>query len=198
MNGNMLRALCGPIMGYDYIRREFSDPEALTAHRVHTLLNGGDVRRFHTRQTIGNDTVAAHSWGVAALCFIMCNVGGKLPSAALLAAALFHDLGEQWTGDVPSPTKRALGIGPQFGEIEDELLEIPQLNVSLSKEEARTLKLADCFDGMMFCIRERRLGNQNVSDIMRRYDRYVMELQPVDVEFHVLYTLRREWEKVNR
>lgn len=69
-------------------------------------LAGGDVKRYHTYATVPAQTVAAHSWRVAV---IAAHLWPDRPGLPL--AALYHDVAEGLTGDVPAPAKRALGEG---------------------------------------------------------------------------------------
>ena len=72
------------------------------------ILNGSEVKRFHTLTTHQLETVGHHSHGVACLT-LMLNPDA---SRELIIAALFHDLAEQHTGDVDARTHgscRAIG-----------------------------------------------------------------------------------------
>lgn len=135
------------------------------------ILKGGEVSRYHTIRTLQEETVAAHSFGVAWFVYML------RPSscATLIMAALAHDLAEQYTGDLPAPSKRELGIGRQFGEFEDRLLRAQGLSFELDAEQSRILKLADCLQGMLFCIRDRSLGNRGVDIVCQRYQDYIQE-----------------------
>lgn len=146
-----------------------------TSHRfeqqVRTLFDGTMVKRFHTMPMVQENTVGQHSHGVAMLCWLIAGA----PSATLLMAALSHDLAEQYVGDVPSPSKKALGVGKALGDIEDSLLATVGMSFEVSEEEAIILKLADCFDGMLTCARERMLGNRSkmVAHAYMAYTGYV-------------------------
>lgn len=147
------------------------------------IMEGGSVVRYHTRPGIKPDTDARHSHGVAMLCSILAGSGPEdkrhtLASSTLLMAALTHDLAEQKTGDMSAPAKRALGMGEALGAFELEELRKYNLEYErfLDEEERTILKLADCFDGMMYCCREAALGNRNVRLIWTRYCEYVVTL----------------------
>lgn len=135
------------------------------------MFRGGETSRFHTLRTIQQDNVAQHSFGVAHLCQLI----NPQCSKNLILAALEHDLAEQVTGDMPAPSKRELGVSLRMSELEDEILHRAGFGVPLTEEEARILKLADCFQGMLFCIRERSLGNRGVEAVFGRYRGYVLE-----------------------
>ena len=143
------------------------------------IIVGGAVVRYHTRPGIKPDTDAHHSHGVALLCALLSpSVQGRTTaSATLLMAALTHDLGEQKTGDVSAPAKRILGVRDQLAMAEKTELyryELCYENL-LTPEEKAILTLADSFDGMLYCCRERALGNKNVALIWRNYCKYVSE-----------------------
>lgn len=133
------------------------------------MLRGGEVQRFHTLRTIQEDSVGYHSFGVAWLCHLLEPAARK----ELILAALAHDLAEQEVGDTPAPTKLALGISESMGKLEDSILRREGFGVDLSHGEKLVLKLADCFQGMLFCIRERSLGNRGVELVFVRYRGYV-------------------------
>lgn len=139
------------------------------------MWHGGETRRYHGFRMLMEDTVGHHSFNVA--CIIM-----KVrpdASAALLRAALKHDIAEHIVGDMPAPSKRALpdyladplGEGPSvtktfrevFAEYENKtaMQRGVTIDEDLTPEEAWLLKFADSLDGMRFCLNERHLGNQH-------------------------------------
>lgn len=146
---------------------------------VEFISNGGDVRRFHTVNTIGTNTVAEHSFGVVWIIWLL--TGGQCRPKLLMAGAA-HDLAEQVVGDVPSPAKRALGIGQDIDELETKILADHGTAFVLTPEEARTLKLADCLDGLLFCAKERSQGNRRIDGVADKYAEYIAEMNPCGVE----------------
>ena len=133
------------------------------------LTYGAEVARYHTVQTLQRETVGHHSHGVAMICLVL----EPNASAALLRAALVHDLAEQHTGDIPSPAKRQYGIGRQVDELEQKLLaEYGFAMPGLTPAEARILKLADIAQGAMFCVRELSMGNRRMRVAFDRYMAY--------------------------
>ena len=143
------------------------------------ILSGSEVKRYHTVTTLTTETVGHHSHGVAMLCMVLTDY---LASAQLLESALMHDLAEAVTGDIPSPAKRLYGIGDQVSELEQTLLaEAGLATFILSKDEARTLKLADIAQGALYCLREAERGNRLMLKICARYIEYydAMGLQTV-------------------
>lgn len=151
--------------------------------KIEFITAGSEVQRYHTLRTLQSETVGHHSHGVALFCDILSKGN---PSSNLLKAALFHDLAEHQLGDIPSPAKKKYGIGEQVNELEEQLLSGVGLSVRLDPEEKRVLKLADIFQGMMFCVREVQLGNTRMREIYNRYRSYADELLLVGVEREVL------------
>ena len=149
--------------------------------QIQFLINGSEVNRYHTVRTIQSETVGHHSHGVAVLCLII----EPYASLELLKAALFHDLAEYQLGDLPSPAKKKYGIGEQVNRLEAELLEGVGFETILVGNEARILKLADIFQGMIFCLRELELGNSKQSVIFDRYANYAQEMNLVGREKEV-------------
>lgn len=143
-------------------------------NKLDFIFSGGLVKRYHVMDTLRTQNNAEHSFGVAWLVYML---SGGMPSAALLIAALQHDLAEQDTGDLPAPAKRRLGISEQFAEYEETiLLEIGLLAQPLSEYELRILKLADCAELCLFCIREIALGNKQMHIVYQRGISYIHEL----------------------
>ena len=164
-------------------------------NRLRFVQNGGSVRRFHTVRTIEPNTVAEHSFGVAWLVWILTEGQAR---ARLLMASLAHDLAEQEVGDVPAPAKRALGIGPDINELEDRILAANGVAFVLTPEEQRTMKLADCLDGMLYCAQERKQGNKFVDEAFEKYHSYVTSMNPQGVErevFDAVITMNEEARK---
>lgn len=137
------------------------------------ILAGAEVVRYHTVTTLQRETVGHHSHGVACLALMI----DPHASRPLLLAALFHDLAEHQTGDIPSPAKREYGIGDQVDKLERRLmLEAGVVFPELSPEDARTLKLADIAHGALFCLREMSLGNRRMRAVYDRYMSYAHQL----------------------
>lgn len=156
--------------------------------RIDFIRLGGLVTRYHTKNTIQPNTVGHHSFGVAWMIYILTD---GTPSVNLVYAALSHDLAEQVTGDISSPTKRRF---PKLAEMiqlmEDETLEAHGLFFQLTDAEARVLKIADCLDGMLYCVSEFELGNYSIMEVYNRYISYIEKLAPTDHERQVFDAIR--------
>lgn len=149
--------------------------------KLEFLIKGSEVSRYHTIRTIQQETVGHHSHGVATLCLIL----EPYASTELIEAALFHDLAEHQLGDLPSTIKKKYGIGEQVNKLEAELLNSVDWEIPLTERETRLLKLADIFQGMIFCSREIQMGNRGMWEIFHRYATYARDMGLVDKELEL-------------
>lgn len=166
----------------------------LVRDQLDLLIRAANVRRFHTVPVHLHQTVGQHSWGVAMLVTLL-EPGA---SAALLRAALLHDVPEAYMGDIPAPVKHG---HPAIDEACREMERTVYANLrvempTLTEAEARTLKLADCLDGMMTCVAERRMGNRYVDDVYWNFRQYVNDMAPVGREKVIVDHLVEMWMEV--
>ena len=111
-------------------------------------LLGGSVLRYHTH---GNQSllqsVADHTWRVQVILLHLW------PDASrdLLMAALYHDVAECFTGDIPAPVKRMPGIMEEIKKLEKELDTLLGVNINLSLAEGLRLKVADKLELLRWC-----------------------------------------------
>jgi 5'-deoxynucleotidase YfbR-like HD superfamily hydrolase len=148
---------------------------------------GGYTDRYHTHRTLLRDTVGHHSYNV--VCIIM-HLEPKA-SAALLRAAILHDVAEHVLGDMPGPAKRAMPdyiadgerrfsdatFREVFGDAEEAAMASAGVSYpDLTPHEGWLLKMGDAIDGMRFCTQERAMGNKVITEIYNTYVRYVSEL----------------------
>ena len=137
------------------------------------IMDGGDVKRFHSMRTIFTETVGHHSHSVG--CLVMLLV--EEPSAALLKAALLHDMGEQVTGDIPSPAKLILGIKEHVSLAESAFMSNHGFPMpELTEAETKALKMADLASGALFCLAEMQAGNMRMEETFRKFFDYAVEM----------------------
>ncbi|MBU6232146.1 HD domain-containing protein [Patescibacteria group bacterium] len=140
------------------------------------LRRSGRVRRYHTEELLKPQDVAQHSYGVAWLCWWLTEGAASAP---LVLHALAHDAAEHGLGDIPSPTKRELGIRQQVDAAEAHLMALHGIVLpDLSAFENKVLKLADALDGVLHCTHELELGNQTLYAVFLNFHRYGLELVP--------------------
>lgn len=152
--------------------------------RIEFFARGAETLRYHTLRTLQMETVGHHSHGVAIYAILLG------ASDNVVRAALYHDLAEHVLGDLPAPAKRAYGIGEIVSELEGKLLTANGFAVTLTQEEARALKLADIFQGMTFCLREKELGNRSIGAVFQRYLGYAEQQVLVGAERVILEALK--------
>lgn len=172
------------------------------------IRNGGETRRFHTVPVLRQQTVAEHSFHVAMLLFTLYGQSEPGVTVPLLMAGLTHDLAEHIVGDLPAPAKRNMGErlelkGTQtfraaWGDMENELLDGVALSweTELSVEQLRMLKVADAMEGMLYCVRERAMGNQLITPCYLNFLDYTSQLlsEPTDMEQEVYAYICTQWE----
>lgn len=153
---------------------------------------GSEVKRYHAVRTLTEETVGHHSHGVAVIAKMLM---GDQMNPFVLIAALYHDLAEHQTGDIPSNSKQEYGIGDQVSALEDRLLASVGLAMpELSKEEKRVLKLADIAQGALFCVKERQLGNKGMKTVYERYRSYAEAFVLVGKERKLFDLINEMWE----
>lgn len=128
---------------------------------------GGNVARWHTIPTNKGQTVAEHSWGVAMICRELWPTDYEL-----MEAALCHDLGEGFTGDVPWPAKtQSSTLRKELDFMENKHLDTMGAIVPLDNQQHEKLKLADMLEVLFYAIEEIEMGNQHFKEIFgRAYD----------------------------
>ena len=142
------------------------------------------LKRYHTLPSHEHQTIAHHSWNVAALVQFMWPDCRK----DLILAALYHDVPEALTGDIPAPFKWA---NPDISEIleraEKQFLEKYGLGTDLTDAEKRMLSIADTLELVLYCQEQVSMGNQiyalsmqrGLAHLVERYGRYP-EFKPVE------------------
>ena len=128
-----------------------------------TLRKGGAVKRWHTITNVKEQTVASHSWGVASILLDLWPDS----SNNLIRAALWHDVAELHTGDIPAPIKWE---NKEFAHACDKIEKRVQKQLHLFKQldsvEKTKLKIADLLELMWYCLEEIELGNTKFKDIL--------------------------------
>ncbi len=144
---------------------------------VRGLVSVTALKRYHMQPTLKEDNLASHSYRVSMFCYLLA--GGN-PSGNLMSAALLHDVGEVAIGDVGSHVKRGLpdrfrdSLKKMEGDYITEHLGLEQ--PELTEEEERVISLADKFDGMLFCIMEKNMGNKYLAEVFNNYKMYLIQM----------------------
>lgn len=138
------------------------------------LLSATNVKRYHTVPIIGEQNIGHHSHRV---CLILRHLlNGEVP-VHLYEAAMFHDLAESVTGDVPAQTKWAnSSLSKLLDEWEDEWHVINGTSISLCDDEQDLLSIADKLELVVFCTEQLMLGNKRMEIVRERGIMYVKEI----------------------
>ena len=132
----------------------------IEVNKLSTLLKAANVKRYHTVSTIGDQNLGHHSHRVCLILRFL--LGGSVPSY-LYEAALFHDLAESVTGDVPATTKwYDPELAEQLDRIEIEWEKEQGIPMDLSTKDWLLLAVADKLELVAYCTEQLMLGNQNV------------------------------------
>lgn len=120
---------------------------------------GGNTRRWHAEDVHGEQTVAAHTWGMLAILFIL----HPSPSPNLVRAITFHDGSEPYSGDIPFFARRAF---PTLQDAEDDIgarwNEVMGLGrtYDLAPVDVWWLRMTDAAEAYFFAKRQLAMGNR--------------------------------------
>lgn len=132
------------------------------------------VPRWGILRRIRTQSVVEHSYFVAVYCIELVKLleieATASELAQLIHTALVHDVPEIWTGDIPGPAKRVLGLdaGPLEAKRMSEIL--PQHSIAHSRIELspllrQILKVADYLEAVLYLCDESQLGNRSVGTL---------------------------------
>jgi len=151
------------------------------------------VKRWGMVETFRPQSVAEHSATVAMLVYyVSVSAPGMFfgPANSTVGPALFHDIGEAFIGDIPTPTKREV---PVIATLEEQVTPtnfkfvLPECVVDL-------IKLCDSAEAIRYA---RRFGADSVGEwadnqVSGRFQKYIKELHrvwPEEVSDHVAIIL---------
>lgn len=110
------------------------------------------IKRWAIIEMSRQQSVAEHSWNVAAISMAICKRAGIDPREAVLWA-VFHDLSEIVTGDIPSSLKSDPNNKAALSLIERGAA--PELSMAANRHppSAAIVKVADMIDAIQFAER---------------------------------------------
>lgn len=129
------------------------------------------IPRWGITRRIKTQTVAEHSYFVSVYCLEIVELLGlgftSKETLNLVHSALVHDNEEIWTGDIPGPAKRVLGVSteemarPRMVEIMPQHA-LAHSRVELSPLARSVLKVADRLDACLHLTDELQMGNSSI------------------------------------
>ena len=133
------------------------------ADRVTYLREASNVERSHTLPHHGSYTVGKHSFDAVMLLLAL------KPDASLnlVKAVLYHDLGERFTGDMPTPTKIKDGeLAKRLEMLEMRARDFLGLEIRLDSEERRWLAAVDKVELLLWAKDQMAMGNMGAASIV--------------------------------
>lgn len=154
--------------------------------------NAGHIVRLHTvRGANARQTIAAHSWGVAMLVMAVAPTN----NAAMVRAALLHDVPEIETGDIPAPAKwHNEDLSAALRRMEDEFLDRYGLHVELTPAEEKIVKWCDTAELVLHSLECVEDGNDAMIAVLHNAMVFLRNIPRSTAEMNEVY----EWinEKV--
>lgn len=162
------------------------------------------IKRWGLMRNVVEENVMEHSWQVATIAHVLGLIhqqkfAGQTDPNKIAVAALYHDVSEIITGDMPSPVKYySQAISQAYksieGEAEKEVLgTLPAdlqvqftgllLHSEADPEVARFVKAADIISAYLKCRLEVNAGNQEFSDAMQDIEARIRDLQMPEVAY---------------
>lgn len=130
---------------------------------LYTLRDAGAVKRYHTVRTIGQQTVAEHT-------FNMLHIVLELePEASLnlIKAVMNHDMAEVITGDIPATFKWRFPVANDALAVTEKVIEEEfGLTADITDYEKLVLKYADLLELTMYCCEQLDMGNRFTLQIL--------------------------------
>ncbi|WP_127582834.1 5'-deoxynucleotidase [Paenibacillus koleovorans] len=171
------------------------------------------IERWSLMRNVLKENVAEHTFQVALLTHALCTIanevfGKSVPTEHIVTRALFHDVTEVFTGDIPTPVKHHnKDILRNFREIEDlaatrllNMVPEPLKNVyapligdsarhrqsQLTPEqlEHKTyIKAADLLDAYLKCVTELSAGNREFSMAKKQIEQSIAQMNMPELKY---------------
>ena len=160
-----------------------------------------NITRWGLMYNTRPENLSEHSTECAIIAHALALIGNrhfnkKLDAAKILSAALFHDMNEVLTGDLPTPIKYYNdSIKDSYKEIEkisqkkmlslldEETAKEYEKLLSLSPEEKRMIKGADKLCAYIKCLKETERGNREFSSALNYNKEGLKDLKMPEVDF---------------
>lgn len=160
-----------------------------------------NITRWGLMYNTRAENLSEHSMECAVLAHALALIGnehfGKNYDAnRILSAALFHDMNEVLTGDLPTPVKyyndkikdsykeiERISLEKMFSLLDDETARAYNELLTLSEEETKLVKGADKLCAYIKCLQELERGNREFSSARVYNEHSLKELRIPEVDF---------------
>jgi 5'-deoxynucleotidase len=162
------------------------------------------IKRWGLKRNAHEENVMEHSWEVAVIAHTLALIknryfSGSVDANAIATAALYHDITEVITGDLPTPIKyyspAILGAYKQIEQqAETELLKLlPEalqtdfrtllMHDEIPAQHLQIIKAADKISAYLKCQSELKAGNSEFEMAAEQLAKHILELQQPEVVF---------------
>jgi len=137
------------------------------------------IKRWQLMRSTRDENIMEHSHSVAVLAHALCLIenriyGGNVDVNKAVLYALYHEVSEVMTGDLPTPVKYFNhGIHGEYEKLETRAVEkiadtlpeelkgelLPYLRADKESQEYKLVKAADKLSAYLKCLEEMRSGN---------------------------------------
>lgn len=177
------------------------------------------INRWGLMRNTKNENLSEHSLETAFIAHALGIINnevfhGSVNAEHLAVLAMYHDVTEIITGDMPTPVKYySEQIRRAYGEVEDiagrELLtaipeelrrryEEPLLESSWNEEDYRFVKAADKLSAWLKCIEERKMGNTDFCDAERTIQNELVKMQLPEADYFCKHFIPAYTETIDR
>jgi len=153
---------------------------------IYTRLSS--ITRFNTRPKIVNESVAEHSYFVVLCSMLISEFADKNNIASNMKMSVLHDVEESMSGDIPAHVKEDnVKLYNEIQKVNRDMMKtiLSVLPSDMSheysdlwnkcKKTKNITNFADCLSGVLYCVREEKLGNHYLSPAKKRYIQKINE-----------------------
>lgn len=161
------------------------------------------IKRWQLMRSVREENIMEHSHSVAFLTHALCAIekgifGGEVDCERAVFYALYHEISEVMTGDMPTPVKyfnrnlhgeyeklETLAIEKIAGTLPPELKNelYPYLLADKTSMEYRFVKAADKLSAYIKCLEELRSGNEEFRQAEKTISNALIEMKMRSVDY---------------
>lgn len=161
------------------------------------------IKRWQLMRSTRDENIMEHSHSVAILTHALVSIengvyGGAVNAEKAVFYALYHELSEVMTGDLPTPVKYFnAAIHGEYAKLEDLAVEkmskelpeemkggiYPYLQAEKGSEEHKFMKAADKLSAYLKCLEELRSGNNEFVQAEKTLKQSLKDLEMRSVDY---------------